>query len=336
MSSEHTLASVIIPVHNASRYLPRCLQALLDSSYPNYEIIVVDDASTDNSVDVCTQFGVTVFKLEKQSGPAQARNHGAHKAKGDILFFVDSDVVVRKNTIKRVMGDFEEKPEIAAVFGSYDTSPAERDFFSQYKNLYHHFVHQQSSSEAVTFWAGCGAIRREIFLSVGEFDGDKYPNPSIEDIELGYRLTSEGYKIFLDKNLQVTHLKKWDFINLLRTDIFSRAVPWTKLILENKRLEKDLNLKTSDRVSAGLAGIAVGALPFTPLFPSATVCVVLLFIVILTLNFRLYRFFIRCNGLLFTIFVFPMQLLYYLYSACTYTSILCIHTIKDWCYKQSI
>ena len=81
---------------------------------------------------------------------------------------------MKETTLASVAEDFTENPDIAAVFGSYDDEPAEKNFLSQYKNLVHHYVHQQSSSEAVTFWAGCGAIRKEIFFSVGGFDGKKY------------------------------------------------------------------------------------------------------------------------------------------------------------------
>ena len=252
--------SIIIPVYNGSQYLNLCLDVLIASSYPSYEIIVVDDASTDDSAEISRQKGVTVLQLPEQSGPAAARNYGAQKARGDILFFVDADVVVQKDTITRVAADFQKNLEVAAVFGSYDDEPAEKDFCSQYKNLYHHFVHQQSSHEAVTFWAGCGAIRSDAFHEVGGFDPKTYPRPSIEDIELGYRLRSRGYRILLDKELQVKHLKRWWLGGLLRTDIFCRAVPWSKLILESQEMVKDLNLQVSDKYLDKIKSILFSAI----------------------------------------------------------------------------
>ncbi len=169
----------------------------------------MDDGSTDNSAEISRQKGATVFQMPRQSGPAAARNLGAEKARGEILFFVDADVIVRNDTIARVAADFQLNPDIGALFGSYDESPAGRNFLSQYKNLYHHFVHQQSSTTAVTFWAGCGAIRREVFISVGGYNHRRYSKPSIEDIELGYRMRAAGHSIFLDKEIQVKHLKQW-------------------------------------------------------------------------------------------------------------------------------
>ncbi len=198
------------------------------SSYAACEVLVVDDASTDDGADICRRKKVRVLQLPRQSGPAAARNYGATRARGDVLFFVDADVLVRSDTLARVAGHFLNNPGVAAVFGSYDNSPAEQNFLSQYKNLYHHFVHQQASHEAVTFWAGCGAIRRDVFEAVGGFDQDRYAEPSIEDIELGYRMRRMGHRILLDKELQVKHLKQWKMGSLLRADVLNRALPLVK------------------------------------------------------------------------------------------------------------
>ena len=117
------------------------------------------------------------------------------------------------------------------------------------KNLFHHYTHQIASEEAFTFWGACGAIRREVFLSIGGFD-ESYRRPSIEDIELGYRIRSAGYKIKLFKDLHVKHLKNWSFVSLLKAEIFYRALPWTELILRQRQLDNDLNLGVSSRLSA--------------------------------------------------------------------------------------
>ena len=78
-------------------------------------------------------------------------------------------------------------------------APRLQGVVSQYRNLLHHFVHQHGNSEASTFWAGCGAIRRSVFEEMGGFDEQRFPTPSIEDIELGYRLRQAGHRILLDK-----------------------------------------------------------------------------------------------------------------------------------------
>ena len=153
--------SVVVPVYNNPKDLRECLSALLAEMSSGAEIIVVDDASTDDTHSVADEVGVHTLRLAKNSGPAAARNFGASHARGHILFFVDADVVVAPGAIARVAQFFVDHPDVAAMFGSYDDSPRATGIVSRYRNLLHHFVHQNSNSEATTFWAGCGAIRRQ-------------------------------------------------------------------------------------------------------------------------------------------------------------------------------
>ena len=238
--------SVVIPVHNSAGYLRRCLEALGASSVVPADTIVVDDGSTDNSGDVAREFGATVLTTGRQSGPARARNLGVEVARGEIILFVDADVCVRPDTVGRVQRAFAEDLEMDAVFGSYDDAPASPDFISQYRNLMHAFVHQTARREAGTFWTGCGAIRKAVFEQVGGFD-DSFK--SIMDIELGYRLKRAGRRIILDRNIQVTHLKRWTFWSMVKTDVFKRGIRWTELILRDRRMPNDLNVSAGQRVS---------------------------------------------------------------------------------------
>ena len=212
---------------------------------------MVDDGSTDDTVAVAQSFGARVLRTEKRSGPARARNIGAHAAGGTILYFIDADVCVYPNTLARVLDDFQQDPELAALIGSYDSSPSKQDFLSQYKNLMHCFVHQSSRRQACTFWSGCGAILKNIFLEHSGFD-ESYQRPAIEDIELGYRLFRAKRKLILDSRLQVKHQKAWSFFGLVKTDIMDRGIPWTELILRDRHLPNDLNLHLSQRVSTAL------------------------------------------------------------------------------------
>lgn len=248
--------SIVIPAYNAGDCLDRCLDALARQDTPPAEIIVVDDGSTDGSIDRAAGGGVTVLKTSGRRGPAEARNAGARAAHSQILFFLDADVCAHEDAIGRVAAAFAD-PSIDAVIGSYDDDPSSRDFLSQYKNLMHHFVHQTARSEASTFWSGCGAVRREVFLEFSGFD-ESYKRPAIEDIELGYRLRKAGRRILLDRDLHVKHLKRWTFWNLVKTDVLDRGVPWTELILRDQNLPNDLNLQISQRISVGLVYLMLG------------------------------------------------------------------------------
>jgi len=314
------LVSIVIPIHNGARFLDRCLDACAASSYPNREVIVIDDASTDVSAAIAERHGVTVVRLPCQSGPGAARNVGAERAKGEVLFFVDADVMVHADAVERAVERLEREPEVAAVVGSYDDSPAERNIVSQYKNLQHHFVHQTSDVEAATFWGGCGAIRRDAFKAVGGFDAARYPRPSIEDIELGYRLRAQGYRIRLDKGLQGKHLKRWTLASWLRADILGRAVPWSELILERKEIPQDLNLKVSDRVSVGLIGLTVALLAASLLRARLLWVVAFLMLVVVILNRAFYAFLKRRDGLWFVMIAVPMHFLYFFYCGVIFVS----------------
>ncbi len=311
--------SVIIPVYNNTRDLPECLSAVKASAKSfDTEIIVIDDGSTDDTPAVAASMGVRVVRLEKNSGPAAARNIGAHHAAGEILFFVDADVVLAPGALDRAVSILETRPEFAAVFGSYDASPRAHGLVSQYRNLLHHFVHQQGNPEASTFWAGCGGIRREIFLAVGGFDAARFPRPSIEDIELGLRLRQAGYRILLDREIQGTHLKRWKLGTVIRTDITCRAIPWSRLILESREAPNDLNLKRSQRVSAALVALAAAALPLALWRVDLLVLPVIALLTVVLLNRNLFAFFRRQRGLGFAIACIPLHLLYFLYSGLSY------------------
>ncbi|MFB3776150.1 MAG: glycosyltransferase family 2 protein [Bryobacteraceae bacterium] len=249
--------SVIIPVYNSAAHLRTCLTHLAQWPAGPLELIVVDDGSTDDSAEVARSFGAVVLSTGGRRGPARARNIGARVARGEILFFIDSDVCVHPDTLERVRRDFGEHPELDALIGSYDSTPQSPDFISQYKNLMHSYVHQRGRLQACTFWSGCGAIRRKVFLEHAGFD-ESYERPAIEDIELGYRLRQAGRNMVLDKDLQVTHLKHWTFWSLLKTDVLDRGIPWTELILRDRYMPNDLNLELSQRVSVALAFLLVG------------------------------------------------------------------------------
>jgi GT2 family glycosyltransferase len=310
--------SVIIPVHNGGDDLHRCLSALAASTRLPDEVIVVDDASTDGSGDLARRRGARVVCLDgSPHGPAFARNRGAETAQGDILVFCDADVTVHPDTLARVERYLVEHPEIAALFGSYDDAPPARGLVTRYKNLLHHYVHQHGRREAFTFWAGCGAIRREVFVTLGGFD-EGYTRPAIEDIELGARLRRAGYRVWLCPDVQVTHLKRWTFASLLRSDILDRAIPWACLILHDARLPADLNLDVRSRLSALTAWATLVSLALGFWSPWAWIGMLLGLVALGALNADLYRFFARQGGMGFAVGAVGLHALYLLYSSLTF------------------
>ena len=313
--------SVIIPVYNGAKFLTRCLDAICVTPGIPYECIVVDDGSTDDSAAIAAQSSHRIRLLKLMSGsrgPAYARNRGAELARGEILFFVDADVVLLPEALERVAKTFVDRPHLAALFGSYDGSPGAAGLISQYRNLLHHFTHQNGNPDASTFWAGCGAIRKSVFETVGGFDEKRYPHASIEDIELGYRLRAASFPVFLDKKLRGKHLKSWSLFSLIRTDIASRAKPWARLILETRTMPDDLNLKRRERVSFAFVALSISLLLVAPIQPLLFLGSAAALLIVVALNRNLYAFFYRQGGAVFAAGCVLLHLLYYLYSGLTY------------------
>jgi glycosyltransferase involved in cell wall biosynthesis len=317
--------SIIIPVYNGGSDLKRCLTALRGSSFGDWELIVVDDGSTDGSDELAGRSGAKVIASRGRMGPAAARNMGAEMARGDYLLFLDADCVVQPDTLGLVVESFQTDPGLEALFGSYDDSPGAANFMAQYKNLFHHYVHQHGREEASTFWTGCGAMKRTRFLALGGFDIQRYRRPSIEDIDLGYRLKRAGGRIRLAKNIQVKHLKAWSFLAVLKSDIFDRGIPWTRLILRDRVFTGDLNLQIHNRVSVVATYGLLLSLAISLFQPQGLVVTLGLVLLLLILNFDLYRFFYDKRGLAFSLRVIPLHWLYYFYNAISFGLGLLLH-----------
>jgi cellulose synthase/poly-beta-1,6-N-acetylglucosamine synthase-like glycosyltransferase len=232
--------TVIVPATDAPATLPRCLAAI-DAAEEGPEEVVVADRPASLSA-------------------AAARNAGAARATGDVLVFVDADVVVHPNAFRRIRAAFRDDVQLDAVYGSYDDSPSAPSVVSTFRNLLHHHVHHAAAGPAETFWAGIGAVRRTVFFDVGGFDAARYPHPSVEDIDLGRRLHAAGARIVLDPTIQGTHLKSWTLRSMVWTDFARRAIPWVALEWRTRRLSSALNLGWRHRLSALACVVGVVAL----------------------------------------------------------------------------
>jgi glycosyltransferase involved in cell wall biosynthesis len=318
--------SVVIPVWNGRPHLEHCLQALAASTRKPDEIIVVDDGSNDDSAAVARAHGAKVVCVAAGPwGPAMARNRGVSASSGTIIVFIDCDVVVHPETLSLMERKFLSNPDAAALFGSYDDRPTEAGLTSGYRNLLHHHVHQQSQHEASTFWSGCGAIRREAFEGANGFD-ETYRWASIEDIELGLRLHRAGHRLLLCPEIQATHRKRWSFWQMIQTDVFRRAVPWTKLLLSQGSVPNDLNLRMENRVSA----IAAWGLIFLLMFVAANLRVlgaaIVPIVLLLACNWSLYGLFYRRRGFFFALGAIGLHWLHYLYSCAAFV----IVALESW------
>jgi len=323
MSSESNATplcvSVIMPVYNGVEFITKSLPPIIEMLNRDevLEVIVVDDGSTDDSMKLARDMGAQVITSGGRLGPGGARNQAANSAKGDILWFVDADVVVHDDAAQYLVPNFEE-PDVVAVFGSYDDEPSANNFLSQYKNLVHHYYHHGARREASTFWAGCGAVRKKAFLDVNGFDVERYSRPSIEDIELGYRLREAGGRILVLPEMKGTHLKVWRLFNLIHTEIFCRAIPWSQLMLSRSGLVDDLNVGVRERVRAVLAGALMLSIFAAIISFSSPWLVVIMFVIVLISNGSLVKFFYRKKSWFFAIGGLLFHQIYYVYSSAAF------------------
>jgi glycosyltransferase involved in cell wall biosynthesis len=326
--SAHNDISIIVPVYNGGKNWTRVLDALAALNPAPDEILIVDDGSDDDSPQRARARGLSVLQtLTPRSGPAVARNLGARHARGDILFFLDADVLVAPDAIARVLVALADE-NVSAVFGSYDDAPDDATLISQYKNLQHHYVHQHSARDATTFWAGCGAIRRDVFLQLDGF-AETYARPSIEDIELGYRLTNAGKKILLAPDLQVKHLKRWTLRSWLASDIRDRALPWSELLARQNKVARDLNLNAASRWSALLCWFGVFCFGAAFFFPALWFVVAGVIVALVALNFEFYRFLYEKRGAWFALRALPLHWLYFLYSSAIFGYVMLEHKLRN-------
>jgi len=233
-----TLA-VVVPATDDPPTLERCLTAIRTGDRQPDELMVQREPSG--------------------TGPAAARNAGSEETTAEVLVFVDSDVEVSAEALARIERHFRDDPDLVAVFGAYDDDPADPGLASRYRNLLHHYVHSGAAGEAETFWAGLGAVRRDAFEAAGGFDADRFPRPSVEDIELGMRLRRRGARILLDPRIRGRHLKRWTVASMVRTDFGRRGVPWMRLLLREGSRSSALNLDWRRRLSAATSVALVGS-----------------------------------------------------------------------------
>lgn len=226
-----TSLTVIVPATDGRVTLGRAVAAIRRAEAGPEELILVEEPA-----------GL---------GPAAARNIGAERARGEVLVFIDADVEVHGDVFARIRDAFDLDPGLVAVFGSYDDDPGGGGLVSDFRDLLHHHVHHRAAGAATTFWAGLGAIRRDVFFELGGFDEQRFDRPSVEDIELGSRLHANRRSVILDPRIQGKHLKTWTLGSMMRTDLLSRGVPWMRLVLEGRTDANALNLGWRHRISTG-------------------------------------------------------------------------------------
>lgn len=231
--------------------------------------------------------------------------------------FVDADVELAHHAIHRVVSTFAERHQLDAVMGCYDDEPSEPGVVSRFRNLLHHHTHNSHPGRAVTFWAGCGAVRTHTFRGVEGFDTE-FVCPSVEDIDLGMRIASAGGHLALDPLLRCKHLKAWTLWSMIRTDIKDRATPWSRLLIAAGQFPSTLNIDWSNRVSGAAAVALAVCLVAAVASPLALAPATVAACVLARLNRGFYRLCHRKYGFGFATACVGLHALFLFYSSVTF------------------
>lgn len=223
-------ASIIIPAYNAQKTLPECLAACLAQDYPAFEVIVVDDGSTDDTGIIAVKFEAVQYHLQPNGGPSSARNTGARLATGDILVYTDADCVPRRDWLTQLTRSFEEG--VVAVGGTYDiANPASRLARVVQAEIANR--HQQFKGDVDFLGSFNVAYRRSAFEAVDGFN-PSYRQASGEDNDLAYRLHDTGGRMVFNPQAIVAHYHPERLFAYLRTQ--ARHGYWrVKLYQEHPR-----------------------------------------------------------------------------------------------------
>lgn len=228
--------SVIIPNRNGARTIGRCLEAAFASRYPGFEVIVVDDASSDDSTAIIERFACRLIRLVRRHGAAAARNAGAAQARGNLLFFTDADCLLQRDTLARACEALSRHEPTMVVGGTYTVRPYDDDFFSRFQSVFIHYSETKRMADPDYAATHALAIRAETFRRHGGFaDGFL---PIIEDVEFSHRLRRAGGRLAIDPAIKVRHVFGFSLARSLGNACV-KAAYWTLYSLRNRDLLAD-------------------------------------------------------------------------------------------------
>ncbi|MBL7048419.1 MAG: glycosyltransferase family 2 protein [Nitrospira sp.] len=292
------MISIVIPTYNSARFMPVLMESIFKQAVKDMEVIIVDDCSTDNTVELVSKYPTRVIVMEQNGGPSISRNRGVSEAKGDIIFFLDSDTELLDGSIQEVENYFKEKPDEECVIGICSTEALNPGFVPRYMAMfeYIHLIGQQYKKVSV-FAPRCGAIKKELFQRVGGYD-ELYKGADVEDFELARRINKVS-SIILNPKMMVKH-EFADFERAIKI-YFSRTVMWLYLFFREKQLDNAGPTSPSNGIAAMCAFFSFFSLLISPAFAFAKPLFWVLLAVYVFSNLHWWNFMRKEAGLLFAL-----------------------------------
>jgi len=210
--------SVIIPYYENMDNLRKCCNALRKQTVKPYEVIIVNDNPLVDFDQVEFLKGFKVINNPCHRGPAFSRNYGASVATGEVLFFLDSDVVLLPNAVEELQNSFSDE-NTNCVQGLYKLSLNKVDLATKYSRLFDEYKNRKMKDTKVIM-SYCFAIKKEIFESTSGFDIN-IRRATVEDNDFGAQLYRRSVKILLNEKLRGFHLKRYNnLLSLLKWNFF--------------------------------------------------------------------------------------------------------------------
>jgi glycosyltransferase involved in cell wall biosynthesis len=227
------LLSVVIPLYNAEHEIRMCLDSIFQNTWPHFEVIVVDDGSTDNSLAVVRQYDCRIVSSGRNMGPARARNLGVTTARADLILFLDSDTKLPADALEMFYDAFQAQPDILAVIAVPAVTSLRKGRAPDYNALRNHFSLVSADPITDYFTTQMGAIRKGAFCEAGGFS-EEYTCADIEDFELGLRLPPN--KVFIHKGIVIGH--HFPPLGSILRKYMRRASLLAQLMRKRKKLAK--------------------------------------------------------------------------------------------------
>ncbi len=250
--------SVIVPAYNATKTIDLCLKSILKQDFSDYEVIVIDDGSTDDTGKKVKKYPVRLVSKAHEGTPA-ARNAGFKVSKGDILVFVDSDCVAKKDLIAKLIEPLKD-PKIGVTQAWWEVANKGKLIPALIFKTYEYFTRNLEYPDFL--WSYCFAIRRELLQKLGMFDVAWI---RIEDVAFAYKVIKEGYKIYLMKEVRIGHFFRETLLAHVKMHIRNAR---EKILLVNKtRKLRDQRANVPEYMKLGVHALMLLALFFIPLSP---------------------------------------------------------------------
>jgi len=295
------LISIIIPNYNGSRTIGKCLESIFAFKDDDQEVIVVDDCSEDSSLDIIRKYPCRLIQLEKHAGASAARNAGAFNSKGEVLFFIDADCLLKENTLSIIQNHLSAQPPGVVIGGTYTPVPQDPGFFNQFQSAFINYFETKNSGNPDYLATHALVINAETFRKFGGFKENFLP--ILEDIEFCHRLRRAGYRLVMDPDLQVRHIFNHSCMRSIQNAV-KKTRYWIVYSLVNRDLFADSGTASREIKLSGVVWLATVVLAFLSLMSGKREFLMplpLLWVSGVLVNRHLFEAFYKAGGAFFAL-----------------------------------